>query len=190
MRILGFLSYLLSQLRRLVNYNRARFEAFKIQDITNELPQHRINRYGDRSLKDVVRIIVHHSAVVGTPKSYASYHVDTLGWPGIGYHFVIDPDGTTYRTQPIEKKSYHTSGINQSSVGICLSGNFEKTEVPKKQMEALCLTICKIYRETGVLPIYRHNHYSNTACPGKNLDIEYVRDRVFNIWKELSKMDV
>ena len=69
--------------------------------------------------------MIHHSATDdGSPEAYARYHVQTRGWPGIGYHFVIQKDGGIYQTNRLDTISYHVSGQNTNSIGICGTGKW------------------------------------------------------------------
>ncbi|MCX7670490.1 MAG: N-acetylmuramoyl-L-alanine amidase, partial [Anaerolineae bacterium] len=71
----------------------------EIKDVVDQLPKHAINCYKTRSLDRITHITIHHSAGPAniSVEQIASYHVKTQNWPGIGYHFVIGPDGTTYQ---------------------------------------------------------------------------------------------
>ena len=66
--------------------------------------------------------------------SFAAYHVGTLGWPGIGYTFVIEPknlintpNGKRARivyANDINRRTYHVGNSNQFSLGICVAGDY------------------------------------------------------------------
>ncbi|MED3182069.1 N-acetylmuramoyl-L-alanine amidase [Bacillus thuringiensis] len=87
-------------------------------------------------------IIVHHSLTkTGSAEAYANYHVNDLGWQGIGYHFVIEKDGTVKWCHPIEAVSYHVGNHNGYCVGICLTGDFRYQEPTKEQRRSLYLLV-------------------------------------------------
>lgn len=44
------------------------------------------------------------------------------GWRDIGYHFVIDRDGTLATGRPVEEQGAHVANHNRHSIGICLIG--------------------------------------------------------------------
>lgn len=44
------------------------------------------------------------------------------GWKGIGYHFVILPDGTIETGRQLEVPGAHVSGYNNHTIGICYIG--------------------------------------------------------------------
>ncbi|MFE4238809.1 peptidoglycan-binding protein [Peribacillus butanolivorans] len=66
--------------------------------------------------------------------SFADYHVNTLGWPGVGYTFIIEPknvintpNGKRARivyAHDIDRRTYHVGNSNQFSLGICVAGDY------------------------------------------------------------------
>lgn len=83
-------------------------------------------------------IVVHHTdtAKTTTVQQIAQYHVygerksasgDIIKaqWPGVGYHFIISPDGVIHQCQRESTRSYHVGGDpNDYSVAISLIGRF------------------------------------------------------------------
>ncbi|MCC7110058.1 MAG: N-acetylmuramoyl-L-alanine amidase, partial [Deltaproteobacteria bacterium] len=62
-------------------------------------------RYRGR-LKDVLTtIVVHHSDFLEPPGPLGikQYHLEVSGFSDIGYHFVIEPDGTVYEGRPLDR---------------------------------------------------------------------------------------
>lgn len=104
------------------------------------------------------------------------WHVQGNGWDDIGYHYVIDRDGTVGEGRPIAKSGAHTKGRNANSVGICLIGghgsdandNFYDHYTPKQE-EALRGLIAKLQAQyPSITTISGHNQYAAKACPGFN----------------------
>lgn len=128
--------------------------------------------YKTRKISQIRRIVVHHSASARdrtTPSMINDWHVQR-GWPGIGYHFLIDGRGDIFQTQPIDVVSYHVGGNNTPSVGICLTGNFETESPSAAQLTALQRVVRDIQQITGKkLEIVGHRDLTATLCPGKNL---------------------
>ncbi|MET3318306.1 UNVERIFIED_ORG: hypothetical protein ABIC97_001399 [Peribacillus simplex] len=66
--------------------------------------------------------------------SFADYHVNTLGWPGVGYTFIIEPknlintpNGKRARivyAHDIDRRTYHVGNSNQFALGICVAGDY------------------------------------------------------------------
>ncbi|HRM59675.1 MAG TPA: N-acetylmuramoyl-L-alanine amidase, partial [Megamonas funiformis] len=69
----------------------------------------------------------HHSAIGGNDDITAAdihrIHLQN-GWSGIGYHMFIRKSGLIETGRPLEDIGAHTYQHNNSSIGICLSGNF------------------------------------------------------------------
>ncbi|NCF33612.1 MAG: LysM peptidoglycan-binding domain-containing protein, partial [Proteobacteria bacterium] len=92
------------------------------------------------------RIVVHHSAIkYGNLKKYDADHRRRRMQNGLAYHFLIgngidSGDGEIEIGPRWHKQQLggHVKNhlINQTSIGICLIGNFEKTHPSKKQLAA------------------------------------------------------
>ncbi len=140
-------------------------------DLVDSLPKHPKLKYKPRKLSEIQRIVLHHSATVQAEvsreatvrhiKSIARGHVEDNDWPGIGYHFVIGPGGLVYQTNRLETVSYHVSDHNTPSVGICLLGDFTKSDPTDNQLASARALV----RQLG-WPVVPHKALNQTACPG------------------------
>jgi N-acetyl-anhydromuramyl-L-alanine amidase AmpD len=141
-----------------------------IQDITDQLPVHPTNSYPTRTLADISQIVIHHTATSAsvTPQRLAEHAVRTLGYAGIGYHFVVAADGTIYQTNRLETLSGHAFGHSKESVGVCFPGNFT-TEIPTAAQLAaggrLCAWLVSTLRLTPA-KIVGLRELMNTQSPG------------------------
>jgi hypothetical protein len=142
-------------------------------DIVNTLPKHKSKRYAKRVLSKIDIIILHHSATAkGTPKAFANYHVNTNGWPGIGYHVVIS-EGVIYKTNSFDTVSYNCAGQNTRSIGICFAADFDKRQPSKADYCLFVDATNQVYKELGrKIPIGLHRDFSTKTCPGKLFDKE------------------
>lgn len=52
------------------------------------------------------------------------------GFDGIGYHYVIDLDGTIEVGRPLTMAGAHCKGWNKRSIGICYIGGLDANEIP------------------------------------------------------------
>lgn len=142
-----------------------------IIDKINTLPRSSTLKYSTRSLAQIEQIVIHHSASIGQKaEDYARYHVESRGWAGIGYHFVIEVDGSIIQGNHLETISYNTQNNNTKTIGICLSGDFTKQEptaAQLKSMEGLISHLRKLLKKQ--LPVSGHKDYATTSCPGPNL---------------------
>ncbi len=122
-------------------------------------------------------IVLHHAAMKGSIYDVHNLHIKQNGWSGIGYHFYVRQDGSIYRGRPIEKMGAHAEGYNDSTVGICFEGNFEKEKMSNYQLEAGRFLIAHIRECYGKhLPIKKHSSICATACPGKHFPFEEIEN--------------
>lgn len=152
----------------------------QINNITAQLPKAPGKSYGKRALSQIQQFVLHHSATTsGDPWAYARYHVEERGWPGIGYHFVIQPDGTVYQTNELTTLSYHTEGQNTRSVGICLTGSYDNSQPPPAQYSALISLLRHLGDLLGQKPIYGHHSFSPKSCPGNAIDVAAIQSEAW-----------
>lgn len=151
---------------------------YSIEDIVDKLPRHKSRRYGNRSLSKIKYFVVHHSSVDGqTAYDYARYHVNTRGWAGIGYHYVITKEGKIERTNRHETVSFHVANRNTECLGICVSGDFEQHKPTRAQRAALVWLLRRLNSELPNRTIKGHLDFQSTDCPGKFLyeDLPNIR---------------
>lgn len=127
----------------------------------------------------VYMTVLHNSATkassdqgLNTVRGFARYHMQNRGWKAIGYHFVIDTKGTIWAGRKMGVTGSHAgSSGNPGSIGVCLIGNFETSDVPTKaQQEALAAlhtALCDLYYGGASRRIRFHREFMGTACPGK-----------------------
>lgn len=123
------------------------------------------------------KLVVHHSASnsITTKKTdIERWHIQR-GFSQIGYHKVIEKNGTIVSGRPETEQGAHAKGANNASLGVCVIGNLE-TEVPTAvQISSLISVLtewCKSYN-LNTTHIYGHFNVlggsTKTSCPGKNL---------------------
>ena len=152
----------------------------KIVGLVSQLPKHATNRYESRSLKQITHIAIHHSAtpISVTAQRIAHYHVssETHQWPGMGYHYFIDHDGTISQTQALELVSNHVFGHNHYTVGVCLAGNFDSVIPTSMQLAASGHLLAWLMQDLNIplQNILGHKDFprTNTSCPGIQWDAD------------------
>lgn len=104
------------------------------------------------------------------------WHVQGNGWADIGYHFLIDRDGTVYPGRAIERDGAHVRGHNRGTIGISLFGGHGSSETDQfadnftpEQEAALRKLLRDLRGKYGPVPVTGHNQYSRKACPGFNV---------------------
>jgi N-acetyl-anhydromuramyl-L-alanine amidase AmpD len=158
-----------------------------VQNLIDKLPQHDTKRYNMRSLDEITTLVVHHSAVppsVG-PQRIAEYHVDSLDWPGIGYHFLVSEDGVLYQVNPLQTISYHAVQANPIGVGICFLGNFTNRVPPAVQLCAGAHLIAWLMQELDIQldEVVGHKEVLTTQCPGA----QWLEDKK---WKQMLRQEI
>ena len=61
------------------------------------------------------------------------YLLIIIGWPDIGYHFVIGGDNRAYVGRNWNRMGGHTKNMNRKSIGIAFLGNYQK-HIPERRM--------------------------------------------------------
>lgn len=101
------------------------------------------------------------------------WHVQERGWEDVGYHFIVDQQGTIIHGRPTNRPGAHCNGHNQNSIGVCYIGGLSEdgkehidTRTPE-QRKALVELVKALMWEFGlrVEHIHCHNEYSNKSCP-------------------------
>jgi hypothetical protein len=142
-----------------------------IIDVVYDLPRHAERRYETRPLAQIRQLVIHHTAVDPSVDvdAIARKHVD-LGWPGIGYHFVIETDGRIFQTNDLTTVSFHARQANATTLGIAFSGNFDVDVPTGAQLESGGRLCAFLLRELS-LPLENvrgHRAFVATECPGRN----------------------
>ncbi len=143
-------------------------------DLRGRLPTN--GQYGMRMLDSVRYLVIHHTGVDtdSDPASIAEYHL-ALGWPGIGYHFVIRYNGEIAQANDLSLGSYNVAGRNAECVGIVLTGNFTHHQPTPLQLGAarnLCRVLMPVLDpdEDGSVLVVGHRDIAlrgyETSCPG------------------------
>lgn len=142
-------------------------------------------------------VITHHalSQKHHTVRDVNNWHKER--WPGftsrsgyhVGYHFVIEWDGTVTNTRQFDEEGAHTLGMNKSSIGVCFMGNFDNHLPSPNQVKAwkkLYKTILTLYPD---IPTKPHRYYASyKSCHGNLLNDTYFKDLVTPNREEMFSM--
>lgn len=92
------------------------------------------------------------------------------GFKKIGYHFVIDLDGTIERGRRLCEVGAHCEDHNKNSIGVCYIGGKRngvhedtRTQAQKIAMEILVASLCTMF--PNISRVCGHRDYANRACP-------------------------
>lgn len=104
------------------------------------------------------------------------WHVQERGWRDIGYHWVIDRDGTAAPGRQETEIGAHVEGHNRGTIGICLLGGYGAKaddefgrNFTAAQAAAAKRLIAEIKRRTAIRKVSGHNDYAAKDCPGFRL---------------------
>jgi N-acetylmuramoyl-L-alanine amidase len=127
-------------------------------------------------MRKIKEIYIHHSASnrdKTTMEMIKSWHIDGNNWSDIGYHYVIEGDGSIKEGRPQTRIGAHVKANNANTIGICLTGNFEKEQPTPAQIENLWKLLYGLLANynLGKQDVKGHREFVNakTLCPGYNL---------------------
>lgn len=131
-----------------------------------------------------VKIVVHHTAsLILEPQinHIDKWHKDrgfsksTLGYY-VGYHYLIERDGSIMQTRADEDEGCHTIGHNLSSLGVALAGDFTKERPTRAQMDSLGVLLNELCAKYDIHPleIYPHRKLASTVCYGSLLENDFA----------------
>ena len=124
-------------------------------------------------------IVIHHSATEAaiTFDMIRQNHLER-GWDDIGYHYVIDQEGSIFTGRAEDVIGAHALGLNKESLGICCIGNFEEETPQDKQLNVLIKIVQQLAEKYQISreKIIGHRDVTSEArenkrskCPGENL---------------------
>ena len=97
-------------------------------------------------------------------------------WSDIGYHYLIDRDGTVAEGRPVEKVGAHVKGHNRGTIGVSLIGGHGSAETDDfadnytpEQDAALRKLLASLKAAHGITKVSAHHDYAAKACPGFDL---------------------
>jgi N-acetylmuramoyl-L-alanine amidase len=103
-----------------------------------------------------------------------NWHVQDNGWSDIGYHWLIDRDGTVVQGRPETRQGAHAKGHNRDTLAVSLFGghgsnasdNFADHFTPAQDAALRALIEGMQARHPTLVTVRGHNEVSNKACPG------------------------
>ena len=120
--------------------------------------------------------------------------ISSLGYY-VGYHYFIEKSGKLYQARAESDEGAHTIGKNNSSIGICLAGNFDATlptEEQKATLKTLLERLCEKYNisEQNIVP---HRTFAVKTCYGRKLSDTWaqelaLREKVSKLQKLLASL--
>lgn len=134
-------------------------------------------------MRKITKIIVHCSA---TPEgkdikteTIRDWHVNSNHWKDIGYHYVIELDGSIHKGRDESVIGAHCSGQNVNSIGVCYVGGVAKDgKTPKDtrteaQKQSLIELLKRLKEKYPNATIHGHREFAAKACPSFDAKYEY-----------------
>lgn len=124
-------------------------------------------------MRKITEIIIHCSATAEgrsyTIKDIEQWHLQR-GFQMIGYHYVINLDGSISKGRPLSMAGAHCQGHNANSIGICYVGGLDRDGKPKDtrtaaQKASLRFLIQDLQTQYPGLTVHGHNDYAAKECP-------------------------
>lgn len=136
------------------------------------------------------KIILHCSATRDTDSlswnAIKEYHVRTLGWDDIGYHYgieLLNGEFVYLHGRPPFVKGAHckAAGRNSDSLGVCVVGNYDEYAPGDDRFDAtisLLANLCFVF-DIPASEVYGHREFEPMkTCPGLKWDMDLVRQEV------------
>lgn len=97
------------------------------------------------------------------------FHVESNGWSGIGYNWLVAPSGRVYEGRGWGRKGAHAGPVNSTSVGVCLLINGE-VQKPTTEMVTSVQGLIRAGVAAGEIDedyeITGHRDHMPRECPG------------------------
>lgn len=143
--------------------------------------------------------MIHHSAVSFTknPDQFEAnnnYHkeqwnfISSMGFY-LGYNYEIARSGRLRQARKDGEQTaacYQNEMNNGQCIHICLDGNFDEEKPEAAQVFALRDLLKKLVQQYKIAKenIVFHRDYAPKSCPGKNMDINFIRSLVDTVQVE------
>lgn len=130
------------------------------------------------SLRNCERAI-HHSLTGknlagSTPEGFANYHVLTLDWPCIGYHFTVTPSRVVQTPNGpraeisinvnLDLVTYHVGNANDLAIGIVIAGDYRTDTLDKATMASFADLINALDKDKIAMGgMFSHHQYPGYA---------------------------
>ena len=132
--------------------------------------------------RKIEKIFIHCSATKEgrdiKTETIKSWHVKGNGWSDIGYHFVIELDGSLHNGRPLHRAGAGVKGHNEKSIHVCYIGGVDSDKNPKdtrtsSQKETLVKLVEALKEDYPQASIHGHNEFAAKACPSFDVKKEF-----------------
>ena len=134
-------------------------------------------------MRGITEIIVHCSATPEgrdiSTEDIRTWHIKDNGYSDIGYHYVVELDGSVHTGRDESVAGAHCKGHNANSIGVCYVGGVEADCVTAKdtrtdaQKASLRKLLSELKEKYPGAVIYGHRDLAAKACPSFDAKAEY-----------------
>ena len=132
-------------------------------------------------MRDIKYIAVHCTAgpATQTTKAIKDYWKNNLGWKSVGYHYLINADGTIEQLAQESEITNGVAGFNSVTVNISYKGGVDATNKPKdtrtpQQKESILKLLKELRKRYPKAIIQGHKDFgAKKACPSFEAKKEY-----------------
>ena len=137
-------------------------------------------------------IVIHHSLTEDDKTvswgAIRRYHMNTLKWHDIGYHYGVELVGDNYeilKGRMDDEVGAHCLGFNDRSLGVCVVGNFDNQAPNEEQIAILARLVKSLMAVHGIPPEHVIGHWESygmlnrrveKSCPGNRFSMKNFRE--------------
>jgi N-acetylmuramoyl-L-alanine amidase len=134
-------------------------------------------------MRDIKYIAVHCTAgtATQTTKAIKDYWKNNLGWKSVGYHYLINADGTIEQLAQESEITNGVAGFNSAIINISYKGGVDANNKPKdtrtpQQKESILKLLKDLKKRYPKAIIQGHKDFPNVkkACPSFEAKTEYA----------------
>ena len=133
-------------------------------------------------MRDVKYLVLHCTAgpATQTTKAIKDYWKNNLGWKSVGYHYLINADGTIEQLAQESEITNGVAGFNSVTVHISYKGGVDATNKPKdtrtpQQKESILKLLKELRKRYPKAIIQGHKDFgAKKACPSFEAKKEYA----------------
>ena len=130
-------------------------------------------------------VMVHHTATKDnlTVEDIRKMH-KKRGFGDVGYHYLLQKDkkGKAHlkKGRSVVYNGAHcdAGGYNKTFLGFALIGNFENETPDEEYWEEIIKALCHLIKLYDCPRVLGHREVKATLCPGKNIDLDKIREEV------------
>lgn len=148
-------------------------------------------------------ILIHHSAANAPTPQFAAINEwhkardfvpSAAGW-FVGYHKVIEKDGTVVTARADTERDCDALGHNFDSLSVCMAGDFDVSDPTPAQIASLGKVLIAWHKKWGINAdkMFPHRHFAAKSCYGSRLPtywgaIVFLRAMVAQLQPQLAQL--